>query len=202
MHKELDISENDALLVIDMQNDFLPGGALAVAEGNWVIGPLNELLPRFPRAYATRDWHPRNHKSFKPHGGPWPIHCVQDTLGAGLSPKLNTQYIDAIVSTGVEPDRDGYSGFEGTDLERQLNDAGVKRVFIGGLATDYCVKATALEARRLKFQVVVITDAIGAVNLKPGDGAKALDAMRACGCVLIESKAIRSSARARPPTSV
>jgi nicotinamidase/pyrazinamidase len=183
----LTITPNDALLVIDVQNDFLPGGALAVAQGTRVIEPLNQIIPRFSHVYATRDWHPRDHGSFRPNGGPWPPHCVQESLGAAFSPKLDIEHVDAFISTGVAPDNEGYSGFDATDLERRLRDDGVTRVFVGGLATDYCVRATALDARRLGFRVVVLTDAIAAVKVHPDDERRALDDMRGAGCVLVDS---------------
>jgi len=187
MSKPLSITPHDALIVVDVQNDFLPGGALAVAEGNRVLGPLNELMPRFSHVYATRDWHPRNHKSFAAHGGPWPFHCVQGTRGAELSSRLDQGRIGAVISKGTEPETEGYSAFDGTDLAARLKKEGVTRVFVGGLATDYCVKATALDARKRRFPVVVVTDAIAAVKVKPEDEPAALDAMRTAGCTLVDS---------------
>ena len=190
MSKTLEITANDALIVVDVQNDFLPGGALAVAEGHRVLDPINKLMPRFRSVYATRDWHPHNHQSFAAHGGPWPYHCVQGSPGAELSPKLAHQHIKKIVSKGTDPETEGYSAFDGTDLEQHLRSAGVKRVFVGGLATDYCIKATALDARARHFPVVVVTDAIAAVKVKPEDEAAALETMRAAGCVLAHSDEI------------
>lgn len=185
--QSLAITDQDALIVVDVQNDFLPGGKLAVAEGDRVHVPLNALMDRFFHVYATRDWHPRDHSSFVAAGGPWPPHCVQETMGAAFSPKLRTATIEAVISKGVDPATQGYSGFDGTDLHQRLQDAGITRVFIGGLATDYCVRATALDARRLKYKVVVVTDAIAAVKVKPDDERKALEEMRAMGCVLVHS---------------
>jgi nicotinamidase-related amidase len=181
------VTDRDALIVVDVQNDFLPGGNLAVAEGHRVLAPLNALIDRFSHVYATRDWHPRDHSSFAVAGGPWPPHCVQDTPGAAFSAGLRTATVEAVISKGVDPATEGYSGFDGTDLERRLRDAGITRVFIGGLATDYCVRATALDARRLGFAVVVVTDAVAAVNVKPDDERKALEEMRAEGCSLVHS---------------
>jgi nicotinamidase/pyrazinamidase len=181
------VSDHDALIVVDVQNDFLPGGALAVAEGDRVLAPLNALLDRFSHVYATRDWHPHDHSSFAAAGGPWPPHCVQDTIGAALSRQLRASAIEAVISKGVDPTTEGYSGFDGTDLERRLREAGIKRVFICGLATDYCVRATALDARRLGFAVVVVTDAVAAVNVEPDDERQALDEMRTAGCSLVHS---------------
>ena len=190
MSKRLTPADSDALVVVDVQNDFLPGGALAVAEGDRVLVPLNELMPKFAHVFATRDWHPRNHRSFRAQGGPWPVHCVQGTLGAAFAPKLQLSNVQSVISKGVDQGSEGYSGFEGTDLEERLRAAGAKRVFVGGLATDYCVKATALDARRRGFEVVVVTDAIAAVNVKPSDEAKALDVMRGAGCTLTDSMSI------------
>lgn len=190
MNNALTITENDALIVVDVQNDFLPGGALAVAEGNRVLEPLNALIPRFWHVYATRDWHPRNHKGFTQNGGPWPFHCLQGTIGAEISPKLDHDHIGTVISKGVDPNTEGYSAFDGTDLEERLKAEGVKRVFVGGLATDYCVKATALEARKRRFPVIVVTDAIAAVKIKPEHETDAINAMRAAGCVLAESHEI------------
>ena len=190
MASELNITGRDALIIVDVQNDFLPGGKLAVAQGDRVHEPLNDLTQRFSHVYATRDWHPHDHSSFAHRGGPWPPHCVQETDGAAFSPKLRTATIEAVISKGVHSESEGYSGFDGTDLEQQLRGAGVTRVFVGGLATDYCVRATALDARRLGFDVVVVTDAIAAVNVKPGDERTALDEMRAAGCALTHSSEI------------
>jgi nicotinamidase/pyrazinamidase len=191
MSEKVTVADSDALIVVDVQNDFLPGGALAVAEGNRVIEPINDLIPRFTHVYATRDWHPRNHKGFSANGGPWPFHCLQGTIGAEISPKLDHDHIGTVVSKGTDPDTEGYSAFDGTNLDQLLRDEGVKRVFVAGLATDYCVKATALEARKRRFPVVVITDAIAAVKVKAGDETAALNAMRAAGCMLVATKAIK-----------
>jgi len=185
------VTDHDALIIVDVQNDFLPGGKLGVAEGDRVHAPLNALMERFFHVYATRDWHPRDHSSFKAAGGPWPPHCVQDTMGAAFSPKLRIATIEAVISKGVDPTTEGYSGFDGTDLEQRLRDADVTRVFVGGLATDYCVRATALDARRRGFNVFVVTDAIAAVKVKPDDERKALEEMRAAGCVLVDSAQIQ-----------
>jgi nicotinamidase/pyrazinamidase len=177
----LTINDDDALIVVDVQNDFLPGGALPVSEGNRIFEPLNRVMPLFKRVYATRDWHPPDHSGFQQHGGPWPFHCLQNTAGAQFSPKLKVEHVDTIFSKGVDPKTEGYSGFDGTDLAEQLKKDGVRRVFVAGLATDYCVRATAIEAKQLGFDVVVLTDAIAAVNVKPEDEQKALDDMRSAG---------------------
>jgi len=186
----------DALIVVDPQNDFLPGGSLAVADGNRIFEPINALMSRFRRVYATRDWHPRDHRFFAEFGGPWPLHCLADTPGAAFSPRLEAAAVDVVVSKGTDPQTDGYSGFAATDLANDLREHGIKRVFVCGLATDYCVKATALDAKRLGFDVIVITDAIAAVNLKASDEASALAELRAAGILLFPSVEITGDARA------
>ncbi|MBV8602307.1 MAG: nicotinamidase [Candidatus Eremiobacteraeota bacterium] len=181
------IEPNDALLVVDVQNDFLPGGSLAVAQGRRILAPINRLMPRFPFVAATRDWHPPEHRFFSRHGGPWPDHCLQGTRGAEFDAELEREHVDAIVSKGVDPQTDGYSGFAGTGLEDDLRGRGIRRVFVCGLATDYCVKATALDAKRHGFETFVIGDAIAAVNLEAGDEERALGELRAAGIPVIES---------------
>jgi nicotinamidase/pyrazinamidase len=190
------IEPTDALVVVDVQNDFLPGGSLAVPEGDRVLEPINALMPQFPRVYATRDWHPRNTKHFAEYGGTWPVHCVQNTPGAEFSPRLATDQIDVVVSTGFTTESEGYSGFDGTGLEDSLRSDGIARVFVCGLATDYCVKATALDAKRHGFETYVLTDAIAAVNVNPGDEERSLEELRAAGIRLIESRALLASLRA------
>ena len=135
--------------MVDVQNDFCQGGALAVPDGDAVVGPLNRLMEQIPFVVATRDWHPPDHHSFAEQGGPWPVHCVRDTPGAQLHPDIDAGRVDAIVDAGREPEHEGYSGFEHTDLDRVLRDHDVDTVHVGGLALDYCVKATALDARGL-----------------------------------------------------
>jgi nicotinamidase/pyrazinamidase len=173
--------EHDALLVVDLQKDFLPGGALGVAHGDEVLAPLNRALRAFERAarpvYASRDWHPANHCSFKARGGPWPPHCIAGTAGAEFADGLALPPSATIVSKASTPDADAYSAFGGTDLAVQLRRQGVRRVVVGGLATDYCVLNTVLDARAAGFEVLVLTEAVRAVEVKPGDGARALDTM-------------------------
>jgi len=175
----------DGLIVVDVQNDFCPGGALPVPDGDAVIAPINRLIDEVPFTVATRDWHPPDHHSFREYGGPWPVHCVRDTDGASLHPKLDAAAIDAIVDVGREPDDEGYSGFEGSDLERILRDAGVDRVHVGGLALDYCVRATALDARRAGFDVVLHRDATRAINVEPGDDERTLEELREAGVEIV-----------------
>ena len=172
----------DALILVDVQNDFCPGGALPVAEGDKVVGPLNAAMRAGSwLTVATRDWHPADHCSFKAFGGPWPVHCVAGAPGAALHAGLDLSRVHVVVSKITARDREAYSGFEGTGLAGLLRERGIRRVFVGGLATDYCVKATVLDARKAGFQVVLLEDAVRGVEVTPGDCARALDAMRAAG---------------------
>jgi nicotinamidase/pyrazinamidase len=175
----------DALIVVDVQNDFLPGGVLAVPGGGEVIEPLNGYIRQFAQlqlpVFATRDWHPREHCSFREHGGRWPAHCVAGTQGAKFPPQLQLPPDVHVISKATQPESDAYSGFQGTDLARQLGDLGCTRVFVGGLATEYCVRATVLDARAAGLEVVVLADAIGALDAQPGDGEHALAEMKASG---------------------
>ena len=175
------IGKGDALIVVDVQRDFCPGGALPVPRGDEVIPVLNEYLERFRRAgaaiYATRDWHPPNHKSFREYGGEWPPHCIQGTEGAEFHPNLKLPSDTLIISKATEPDKEAYSGFEGTNLKEILESRGVKRVFVGGLATDYCVKSTVLDALKYGFEVFLLVDAVRGVDLQPGDSERAIEEM-------------------------
>lgn len=175
----------DALILVDVQNDFLPGGALAVPEGDQVIAPLTRLAARFAElglpVFATRDWHPAHHCSFAPQGGPWPPHCIADTDGAAFAPGLRLPDSAVVISKATETASDAYSGFQGTTLAVQLAQLAVRRVFVGGLATDYCVLNTVGDALAAGLEVVVLTDAIRAVDVNPGDGDRALADMIAAG---------------------
>jgi nicotinamidase/pyrazinamidase len=173
----------EALLIIDFQNDFTPGGALGVKGGDEIAGRLNELASdaRFELVAATRDWHPADHGSFKEQGGIWPVHCVQGTHGAELHRALDRDRLDVVIDKGEDPSADGYSGFEATLLEELLRANGVDHVTIGGIATDYCVKNTALDALRLGFGVTVDRGAVRGVDVEPGDSERALDEIRAAG---------------------
>lgn len=180
----------DALVIVDVQNDFCPGGSLAVADGDQIVPVLNQYIERFSAleapVFASRDWHPRVTKHFKEHGGMWPPHCVQGTQGADFHPDLRLSPEVTIVSKGTDPNEDAYSCFqaqdaEGMDFAVALGSQGVQRLFVGGLATDYCVMATTLDALREGFEVVLLEDAIRAVDVNPGDGAKALEEMKAGG---------------------
>lgn len=183
----LRLQDGDALILVDVQNDFLPGGRLAVPEGDAVIAPLNAWIERFAQRrlpiVATRDWHPADHCSFQARGGPWPAHCVAGTPGAEFAPALRLPENVWIVSKATRPDEEAYSGFQGTDLAQRLREAGVRRLFIGGLATDYCVLNTVLDALDEGFSVFLLEDAIRAVNVKPGDGERAIAKMTAAGAV-------------------
>lgn len=176
----------EALIIVDFQNDFTPGGALAVGEGDRVADRLNELAadPRFELVVATRDWHPADHGSFVAQGGPWPPHSVQGTEGAELNSALDQDPIDVIVDKGINPDAEGYSGFEGTNLEQLLHERGIDRVTVVGLATDYCVKNTALDALKLGFDVTVDSDAVRGVEVNEGDSQRALDELRGAGATV------------------
>ncbi len=179
------LDRGDALIVVDVQNDFLPGGSLAVPRGDEVVAPLNHYAAAFAAKnlpiYATRDWHPTNHCSFQARGGPWPPHCVAESAGAQFAPGLKLPSQTTVISKATTADKDAYSGFEGTDLDARLRAQGVKRVFVGGLATDYCVLNTVRDARKLGYDVRLLTDAIRAVNVKSDDGRDAEDEMRRLG---------------------
>lgn len=190
IRKKIQCKAGDALIIVDLQNDFLPPhGQLAVPEGRAVIEPLNQTIDLFHSQglpiYATRDWHPAHHCSFKPQGGPWPDHCVAGTLGAEFSKDLRLPKTTQVVSKATRPEQDAYSGFEGTDLKDQLTVAGVKRIFVGGLATDYCVLSTVKDALRHGFEVILLEDAVRAVNVKPQDGVNAVAEMKELGAKIL-----------------
>lgn len=182
----------DALLIIDFQNDFVPGGALPVPRGDEIAAPLNALVGRFDLVVATRDWHPHDHGSFVGAAATWPVHCVQGTPGGELHASLDRDKVDVVVDKGTDRDSEGYSGFQDTDLERVLRDEGVERLYAGGLATDYCVKHTVLDARRAGFDVVVLEDAIRGIDVEPGDVQRAIDEMKAAGATLAASTDVRA----------
>ena len=191
----------DALIIVDVQNDFLPGGALAVNEGHTIIPVINKLQKKFDLVVATQDWHPPNHKSFaSQHTGKnifeeitlnglpqvlWPDHCVVESEGAGFSVELESKNIEAIFRKGMERDIDSYSGFfdngkkKATGLAAFLKGRGVSSIFVAGLAADYCVYFTALDALELGFQSTIITDATKAIN--PGDFTKKLEIFKSRG---------------------
>ena len=188
-----------ALLVIDIQMDFCPGGALAVREGDVVVPRINAVIVEFDRLslpiFFTRDWHPPNHVSFKPQGGPWPQHCVQGTLGADFHPTLKVPRGAIIISKGEDPTTEAYSGFQGTDLEQRLRKLGVVELFLGGLATDYCVRESALDAIHAGLVTIILRDCVMAVDAKPGDGARAISDMQNAGArIMTSSDAIKQMA--------
>lgn len=172
------VDETSALILVDVQRDFCSGGALPVPEGDSIAPVLNRYVQKFAAAgapiYATRDWHPPNHISFTSQGGSWPQHCVQNTDGAAFHPGLELPERVTIVSKALEPSSDAYSGFEGTNLAEDLRNQGINRLFIGGLATDYCVKHTVLDALDLGFDVILLEDAIRGVDVTAGDSDKAI----------------------------
>jgi nicotinamidase/pyrazinamidase len=176
-----------ALIVVDYQNDFTPpDGALAVPEGDRIAERINALARsgEYDLVVATRDWHPRDHGSFQEQGGPWPVHCVAGTDGAQLHPGLDTGTIDVIVDKGQDPGTEGYSGFDGTELAELLREHGITQLTIVGLATDYCVKQTAIEGLREGFQVTVDSTAVRGVEVEPGDSWRALEQLRTAGAAI------------------
>jgi nicotinamidase/pyrazinamidase len=181
-------SDKRALIVVDVQNDFCPGGSLAVERGDEVVAPLNRLIEEFlsrgEPVFKSRDWHPARTKHFARYGGTWPVHCVQNTRGAEFHPDLLDDPRIEIVSKGLG-DENNYSAFDGTTLAAALREQGVEEVWVGGLATDYCVKQTVLDALSHGFRVKALTDAMRAVNLQPGDDALAIEEMRQAGAEII-----------------
>jgi len=202
----------NALLLIDLQNDFLPGGALPVPDGDHVVPLANQLQPLFALVVATQDWHPPNHGSFAAnhpgkHAGDvielndlpqilWPVHCVQNSPGAAFAPALNTSRIDHVFQKGTNPAIDSYSGFfdnghlRSTGLADYLKSKNVTGVYVLGLATDYCVKFTALDARQFNFNTYLIQDACRGVELKPGDIVRAVEEMKSAGVKIIHSRQV------------
>jgi nicotinamidase/pyrazinamidase len=182
---ETQFKPTDALLIVDVQNDFCPGGALAIDEGDRVVPVLNTWVHlaamRDVTIVASRDWHPPDHCSFVDQGGTWPPHCIRDTAGAAFHPHLELPDDTWIVSKGEARERDNYSAFDGTGLAEQLRAAGIQRLWVGGLAQDVCVKWTVLDACREGFATHVIAAATRPVELEPGDGDRALAEMRSAG---------------------
>ena len=181
-----------ALIVVDVQNDFCPGGSLAVANGDEVVAPLNKLIKEFldrgEPVFKSRDWHPATAKHFASYGGIWPVHCVQNTPGAEFHKDLSDDPRITIISKGIDESADGYSAFDGTSLAQILHDEGVTEVWVGGLATDYCVKHTVLDALHQGFEVKALADSMRPVNIKPDDGALAIAEMRSAGAEITGSE--------------
>jgi nicotinamidase/pyrazinamidase len=180
----------DALVLVDPQIDFCPGGALPVVDGDKIMPILNQYIGKFRRAgvpiFATRDWHPEKTSHFNTGGGPWPPHCIQGSKGAQFHPHLKLPLEAVILSAGMGSDEDGYSGFLGRDdsgaqLADLLRQRGVERIFVGGLATDYCVKHTVIDGLKQGFKVVLLEDAVRGVNLRPGDSKQAIEEMLRSG---------------------
>lgn len=180
-----------ALIVVDVQNDFCPGGALAVARGDEVVAPLNELIDEFLEngdpVYKSRDWHPPTTKHFEAYGGTWPVHCVQNTKGAEFHPQLRDDPRIRVISKGLG-DTDCYSAFDETDLATQLRQRGVQEVLVGGLATDYCVKNTVIDALKHGFKVKALENAMRPVDVNPGDGERAIQEMEAAGAQIVTTE--------------
>ena len=180
------MAEKAALVVVDLQNDFMPGGALGVPGGDEVLPVVNRYIEKFQAAglpiYATRDWHPPVTRHFREHGGVWPPHCVQGTRGAEFHPDLKLPADAIVVSKGMDPTQDSYSCFDaleadGTPLAESLRRRGVERLYIGGLATDYCVRYSVMSAVKEGFRTTVLLDASRGVNLNPHDSEKAIEDM-------------------------
>ena len=181
------LKKGDALIIVDVQNDFLPAGNLGVSDGDKVVPVLNRYIEisrskKLP-LFATRDWHPPAHSSFREYGGPWPPHCVVDSEGAQFAANLNLPLDSMVISKGTAEDSDAYSGFEGTNLDEKLRSLGVARLLIGGLATDYCVLNTVKDAIKLGYDVLLLSDAIKAVDVSPGDGKRAIEEMKRDGAI-------------------
>lgn len=184
--------QNGALILVDIQNDFCPGGALAVDEGDEIIPIVNSLIAEFPLVISTQDWHPANHISFKEQGGPWPPHCVQGSPGAELHPGLRTDTVAEYFRKASSPRKDDYSEFAGKDdkgrsLDEVLKSRGVENLYVVGLATDYCVLETVLDGIKYGYQVYAVRDAMRAVNVDPDDGDKALQKMSSAGALIVTS---------------
>jgi nicotinamidase/pyrazinamidase len=179
-----------ALIVVDVQNDFCPGGTLAVPHGDEVIEPLNQVIDEFLErgapVYKSRDWHPPTTKHFAAYGGTWPVHCVQNTKGAEFHPGLRDDPRIKVISKGLG-DKDCYSAFDETDLASELHAQNVEEVLVGGLATDYCVKNTVLDALKNGFKVKALQDAMRPVEVQPGDGDRAIEEMRAAGAEIVST---------------
>lgn len=189
---DLQPDETSVLILVHLQNDFFPGGAVAVSEGRQIIPLVNQYIGLFRSKglpiIATRDWHPPNHCSFKEQGGIWPVHCVQGSRGAQFHADLHIPNGTLIISGATNPQKEAYSGFDGTSLNDHLEDIGAITVYIVGLATDYCVKQTVLDACKLGYRVIVLEDAARGVNLQPDDSSNALQDMSAAGAIRAQAR--------------
>jgi nicotinamidase/pyrazinamidase len=199
---------SSGLLIVDVQNDFCAGGALAVPDGDAVVPVINQLAARAAEAglpvFASRDWHPRDSAHFAEHGGAWPVHCVQGTRGAAFHPDLGLPPGTLVVTKGDQPDDEGYDAFDGrvfagVAFAQALRARGVRHLFVAGLATDYCVKSSALGAVSAGFAVTVVEDAVRAVDVRPGDGARAFDELRDAGVRIVTSRQVLAETDATTP---
>ena len=183
------LTSRDALLVVDLQNDFCLGGSVAIDGGALVAAQMSKAAAYFTDSdaviYATQDWHPEDHASFRSKGGPWPTHCVENTDGAAFHPDLSLPPSTVVVRKGLTPTKDAYSGFVDSDLEHKLINAGIKRIFVGGLATDYVVLNTVIDSLDIGIETYVLVDAVSAMDIEPGDGLRALHLMQSTGATLI-----------------
>ncbi len=188
--RRFEVAKGDALILVDAQNDFFEGGSLAVQGANEILPAVNKTIALFHSKglpiFATRDWHPLEHCSFKAQGGPWPPHCVAGSKGALFHPGIHLPDSTAVISTATTEEKEAYSGFEGTDLTERLRAAGINRLVIGGLATDYCVLHTVKDALKNGFDVFLLLDAVKAVNVAPDDGKKAIQEMIKLGSLAID----------------
>lgn len=185
-------ASTDALIVTDVQRDFCPGGALAVKGGDEIIATINRLIPKFEKVIYTRDWHPENHVSFDDNpqyvDKSWPVHCVAGTPGAEFHDGLDVRPNALVIDKATHPEREAYSAFHGTDLAKELEQRNIERVFIVGLATDYCVKNTAIDAVRHGFQAVVLRDAVRGVDVPAGSADRAIEEMKEAGVQISTSQ--------------
>ncbi len=183
----ISLTAHDALLLADIQNDFLPGGALGISGSDEIIPTLLNYTRYFQThslpIFLTRDWHPPDHCSFKPQGGPWPVHCVAGSPGSLAPPSFAIPTSAVIIYKAIDRDREAYSAFQNTTLDRHLRASNVQRLFVGGLATDYCVLASVKDARTLGYDACLLVDGIKAVNLRPDDGRRAEEEMIGLGAV-------------------
>jgi len=187
--RNITLQKGDALLVVDIQYDFLPGGSLGVPDGDRVIPVLNNYITKFQDSnmpvYASRDWHPPDHSSFKQQGGPWPPHCVAGTPGAEFDSRLELPSNAVVISKATRIDKEAYSSLDDTGLDEKLKQQNIKRLFIGGLATDYCVLNTVKDGLALGYDVFVLLDGSKAINVLPGDERNAIDEMKSLGAIEI-----------------
>ncbi len=192
----ISLAPHDALLIADIQNDFLPGGALGISDGDEIIPVLANYVDRFQAhalpIFLTRDWHPPDHCSFRPQGGPWPVHCVAGSPGSLPPPSFTTPPSAVIIYKAIDRDQEAYSAFQDTALDRHLRALSVRRLFIGGLATDYCVLNSVRDARALGYAVCLLLDGIKAVNLQPDDGRRAEDEMIRLGAQPVRWKMLET----------